>query len=105
MSKWFTPNMLVLTVDKTNIIKFITNKSSQYDLEICHDDKYIEESINTKFLGLQIGNRLKWKNHIDLMILKLSRSCYAIRSMSHMSSTDTLKSIYFACFLSTMNME
>jgi hypothetical protein len=58
--------------------------------------------VNTKFLGLQIDNHLNWKNHIDLMIPKLSRACYAIRSMSHISSTDTLRSIYFACSHSIM---
>jgi hypothetical protein len=98
MSKWFTSNKLAVNLDKTNIIKFITNKSSQYDLKIDYDEKYIEESINTKFLGLQIDNHLNWKNHIDLMIPKLSRACYGIRSVCHISSTDTLKLIYFAYF-------
>jgi hypothetical protein len=36
------------------------------------------------------------------MIPKLSRACYAIRSMSHINSTDTFKSIYFAYFHSIM---
>jgi hypothetical protein len=58
--------------------------------------------MKTKILGLQIDNHLYWKNHIDLMTRKLSRACYAIRSMSHISSTDTLKSIYFAYFHSIM---
>jgi hypothetical protein len=102
MSKWFTSNKLVLKLDKINIIKFITNKSPQYGLKIVYDEKNTEGSINTKFLGLQIDNHLNWKNHIDLMIPKLRRAHYAIRLMSHISSTDILKSIYFAHFHSTM---
>jgi hypothetical protein len=93
---------LDLNLDKTNIIKFITNESPQYDLKTNCDEEYIEESINTKFLGLQIDNHLNWKNHIDLMTPKLSRACYAIRAVSHISSTDTLKSIHFAYFHSIM---
>jgi hypothetical protein len=89
---------LVLNLDKNNVMKFIRNKSPQYDWNIGYDEKYIEELINTKFLGLQIDNHLNWKNHIDLMIMKLSRACYAVRSMSHISSTDTFKSVYFAYF-------
>jgi hypothetical protein len=58
ISKWFTCNKLVLNLDKTNITKFITNKSPQYDLNICYDEMYIEESISTKFLGLQIDSHL-----------------------------------------------
>jgi hypothetical protein len=42
MSKWFTSNKLVLNLDKTNIIKLITNKSPQYDLVIDYNEKYIE---------------------------------------------------------------
>jgi hypothetical protein len=56
MSKWFTPNKLVLNLDKTNIIKFIINISPQYDLKIGYNEKYIEETINTKFFCLQIDN-------------------------------------------------
>jgi hypothetical protein len=93
---------LVLHLDKTNVIISITNKSLQYDLKIGYDEKFIEESINTESLGIQIDNHLNWKNHIDLIIPKLSRAYYAIRSVSHISSTDTLKSIYFAYFHSIM---
>jgi hypothetical protein len=39
MSKWLTSNKLVLNLDKTNIIKFVTNKSPQYDLKIGYDEK------------------------------------------------------------------
>jgi hypothetical protein len=53
-SKWFTLNKLVLNLDKTNIMKFITNKSPQYDLNVGYNEKYIEESINTRFLVPQI---------------------------------------------------
>jgi hypothetical protein len=87
MSKWFTSNKLVLNLDKSNIIKFITDKSPQYDLKIGYDEKYIEESINTKFLGLQIDNHLNWKNQIYLMIPKLSR---AVMQLDHCLTSAAL---------------
>jgi lipoprotein signal peptidase len=70
---------------------------------IGYNEKYIKESINTKFLGLQIDNHLNWKYHIAQIVQKLSGACYAIRSMSHVSNTVTLKAIYFAYFHSIMN--
>jgi hypothetical protein len=54
--------------------------------------------VNTTFVGLQINNRLNWKNHIKLMIPKLNGACYAVRSMVRISDITTLKSIYFAYF-------
>jgi hypothetical protein len=41
-------------------------------------------------------------NHIAPMTPKLSKACYAVRLMSHISRIDTLKSIYFAYFHSIM---
>jgi hypothetical protein len=55
-----------------------------------------------KFLGLQIDNHSNWENHIDQFVPELSGACYAVRSMSHISNTDILKSIYFAYFHSLM---
>jgi hypothetical protein len=95
MSKWFSTNKLDINPDKINIIKFITKNSPQHTLSTGYKEKCVEESVNTKLLGLQIHNQLKWKNHIDRLVSKLSSLCYAVRSVSHTSNTDTLKSIYF----------
>jgi hypothetical protein len=65
MSKWFAANKLALNLDKINIIKFLTNNSPQCPLSIGYNDKYIEESVHTKFLGLQIDNHLNWKNQFS----------------------------------------
>jgi hypothetical protein len=54
MSKWFTANMLVLELYKTNVIQFITNSSSQHSLNIGNE----EESVNTTFLGSKSDNHL-----------------------------------------------
>jgi hypothetical protein len=102
MSKWFTVNKVALSLDKMKITKLATNNSPQCALSVGYNGKYIEESANTKFLGLQIDNRLNWKNHIDQIILKLSGACYAVRSMYHIVNIDTMKSIYFAYFQSIM---
>jgi hypothetical protein len=72
ISKWFAANKLALNLDKINIIKFLTINVPQCPLSIEYNDKYIEESAQTKFLGLQIDNHLSWKNHIDQLIPKLS---------------------------------
>jgi hypothetical protein len=85
MSKWFAANKLSLNLDKTNVIKFITKNSPQYQLNIGCNDEHIEERGNTKFIGLQINNHINWKNHIYQLVPKFSGACYAVISMLHIS--------------------
>jgi hypothetical protein len=89
-------NKLAQSLGKTKIIKFVTNNSPQCALSIGYNGKYVEESANTKFLGLQSDNHLNWKNRIDQMITKLSGACYAVRSVFPIVNIDTLKSIIIA---------
>jgi hypothetical protein len=102
MSKWFAANKLALNLDKTNFKKFTTINVPQCRLSSGYNDKYIEESAQTKFLGLQMGNHLNWKNHIDQLIPKFNGACYRVRSLLHINNTYMLKSIYFAYFHSLM---
>jgi hypothetical protein len=95
---------LVLNLVKTNITKFIPKNSAKSTLHIGYKEKYIEETVNTEFLGLQIYNHLNWKNYIEEMIPKLSAVCYNIRMMVHISNINTLKSIYYADFHSVIKI-
>jgi len=72
----------------------------QSQIDKCsHRDK---ETKNTKFLGLDIDSSLSWKNHVDEMMFKLTRACYAIRYVKHFMSQDTLRTIYFSHFHSIL---
>ena len=87
MIKLFTTNNVVLTLDKMNIIKLKTKNSSHSTLCSGHKEKYTEDTVNTKFLGLPIDNHINWKNHTEQMIPRLSGACYAVRLMVHISVT------------------
>jgi len=50
--------VLVLNLDKKNIMKFITKNSSHSTLCIGYKVKYRKATENTKFLGLQIDNHI-----------------------------------------------
>ena len=58
--------------------------------------------MNTKVLGLQIGNHINWNNFIEEMTRKLSGACYAVRSIIHFSNINTLNSVYYAYFHSVI---
>ena len=96
--KWFAANKLVQNLDEMNILELITKNSSHSTLCIGYKEKYIEEVVNTKFLGLEIDNNLNWKNRTEQMIRNLSGACYAVRSLVHISNHNTLKSVYYAYF-------
>jgi hypothetical protein len=63
-------------------MKFVRYDLLHSILHIGYKEKYIEETVNTKFIGLQIYNHLNWKNHIEEMIPKISGACYTVRSIS-----------------------
>jgi hypothetical protein len=57
LSNCFTANKLVLNINKTNIITFITNTSPQYSLNRGYNDRVSKYKIP----DLLIGNHLNWK--------------------------------------------
>ena len=57
----------------------------------------------TKVLGLKIDNKINWKNHFEHMIPKINGACHAVRSMVHISKSNTDKSIYYVYFCSVIN--
>jgi len=46
MIEWFSANMLVLNLEKTNIMKFVTINQPYCALTISYKDKYVEEAVN-----------------------------------------------------------
>ena len=98
MIKLFAANNLVLNLNKTDIKKFITKNSAHSTLHIGYKEKYMEETVNTKFLGLQIDNHINWKNHIEEMTPKVCKACYASMAIVRISNINILKSIYYAYF-------
>jgi hypothetical protein len=63
-----------------------------------HKAKYIQHKVSTKFLSLQIDNRLKFKSHVNRTIRKLKGTWYTYRSVFCVGHISTHKSIYLAYF-------
>jgi hypothetical protein len=64
----FAANKLVLNVNQTNTVKFITKNSLHSTLCIGYKEKCTEEMVSTKFLSLQADNHINWENHFEKMI-------------------------------------
>jgi hypothetical protein len=74
----------------------------ELDMHINFSHKQLVNSNCTKFLGLNIDNKLSWKNHIDYLVTKLSLSCLIMRTIKPIMSQRSLRMIYFAYIHSIM---
>jgi hypothetical protein len=61
----FSANNLHLNLDKINTTKFITKNSAHSAIYIGYKEKYIEQTVNTKFIALQIDNHINWKARLS----------------------------------------
>jgi hypothetical protein len=95
---WFDANLLVLNFSKTEFVTFNTKHAYEHDTNIVYDNIEIPNSLCVKFLGVNIVNSLPWKTHIDLLLPKLSSSCYTIRVVKPFVNQETLLMVYYAYF-------
>jgi hypothetical protein len=95
VNEWFRNNLQSLNLNKTTYLQFRTKKSKKLDLNIALLNNQITNSINTKFLGLTIGETLSWKCYISQILLRLSLACCAIKVSTPLMSEDILKMIYY----------
>jgi hypothetical protein len=71
--------------------------------QINYDRKSISNVTETRFLSLIIDDAMSWKQHIDLVINRLSSACYALRNIKYIVSFAILRLIYFAQVQSIMS--
>jgi hypothetical protein len=81
---------------KTCFLQFRTGNSKMLDIQVNYLNNQNSSNSNILFLGLKIDNLLTWKNHIDVLIDKLNRSWFVIRSVKSILPLETLKMVYFS---------
>ena len=65
----------------------------QDPIQVLLNNAIIQEVKDTNFLGIWIDHNLTWEKHIQCLIEKLSRICYALRVLAKISPIELLKSI------------
>jgi hypothetical protein len=89
INKWFTTDLLSLNVDKTQYMQFVTETSSLIELHVMYKNKEIANTSNSKFLVLTLDSTFSWKNHIDIIVPKLSSACFAVRAVNPILSQES----------------
>jgi hypothetical protein len=96
LNNWFEINLLSLNYNKTHCMQFMTKTYQDRNLGANFNNNQIKSALNTKLLGLIIGNTLSWKAHTDYILPKLSMACYALRFLESFISPKKLRTIYFS---------
>ena len=100
--KWFSANNLLLNLSKTHTMLF-SNKRGDPKLNINVFNTDLEEKEVVTFLGVEIDNKLTWKNHIHHICNKISKSVAIIRILKYSFPKHILIMIYMSLIYSYIN--
>jgi len=68
LNKWFNSNLLLLNLEETNFLQFLTKNTNTTHLHISYENGKISGVYSTKFFWLVIDNNLSWHCHIYFFI-------------------------------------
>ena len=93
LNKWFDINKLSLNISKTNFIIF-GNKKTYVPINLTINGIKLEQTNQTKFLGIIIDNKLTWKPHIDTLKRKLSKIIAILYKLKGLINKESLQTLY-----------
>ena len=103
LSKWLRANKISLNCSKTELIIFRhPRKQINYELKLKINGRKLYPSDYVKYLGILIDPHLNWDYHTDFIAPKLSRAKGMLMKILHYVDANTLRSVYFGIFSSTM---
>ena len=101
ISDWFTQNKLSLNVLKTNYMLFKGKGCNVVNLEadLILDGKPLTRVHTTKFLGIEVDDKLTWRHHITALENKLSSVNFIISKIRYKINQSTALKLYDALVL------
>ena len=92
---WLKSNKLSVNVEKTKYVIFKTSKKKINHNFLLHYENEILHQVNSiKFLGVYIDQNLTWKDHINHVSKKISKSSGIIHKSRFYLSSKTKLSLY-----------
>ena len=92
---WMCSNRLTLNISKSKSM-IITKKRNVEPLSIKINNTELEQCNSYKYLGVIFDKDLNWKNHVDYVCSKISRSIGGLASLRHRTSISVLREVYYA---------
>lgn len=100
--EWLTKNNLNINLSKTKLMTFQQRTNYVPNLTIAHKGQKIEDADITKFLGLNVDNKLTWKYQIDSICKKLNQFSYALYNLRKKVNLPAVLTSYHAFVTSTL---
>ena len=98
LSKWFAINKLSLNVAKTNVMVF-SNHTKTSNVTAHINDTNIEMVYVNTFLVVLIDHKLKWKQHVKMIISKLSKTIAIMNRTKYILDKNAHLILYYSLFI------
>jgi hypothetical protein len=90
-------NNLFLNLNKTNFIEFGTKQNRRtWESSIIIEKDKLNQVNSTKFLGLEVDDKLSWDLHIKSLEKKIHSGIFMLKRMASLCNRSVLKMIYHA---------
>jgi hypothetical protein len=96
---WFNRNNLIINVDKTGFMS-LHNRQSNFPVkpQVSCNKLNLQNTAETKFLGIYITETLKWNSHVQSLANKLSKVSFMIKFSKGILSPFVIRNVYFTKF-------
>ena len=94
ISDWFKANKLTLNVEKTVFMLFHP-KGKKLKEQLTFENKTIENSHETKFLGIWLNDNLSWESHIRQLSIKIKENIILLRKSKNLLKHNAMLPIYY----------
>ena len=98
---WLNSNYLMLNFKKTQYIIF-TYKNLSQNLDLTINGNVIKRSPYVDFLGVRLDQKMSFKQHISIVISKVSKLQGVFYKISHYLPFNVLLKLYYALFFSNI---
>ena len=102
VSTWFKVNKLTVNIEKTNFTVFGTTEYVS-DISVLIDKCKISKANEVKILGINIDNKLSWKNQIKHVENKVAKGIGIMYQMKSKLNNDALKILYLTMVFPYLN--
>ena len=95
-AEWMKSNRLAPSILKTNFVFHSKRLKPYKSLNLKIDGVNIQEVSTVKYLGVTFDSNLTWKNHVNELCLKLSKTVGIFSKLRYYVNVDILIMLYYS---------